>query len=394
MGEIFPLLVVLLIFAALVREDAVFLIFYLVLGLFIVGRFLANLAFNQIKIKRSFTHRAYLGQKVDVHLKVENTGRLPIVWAKIHESLPVGMVTPNFYHSVVSLAGKEKLQVDYTLHTIKRGCYPVGPLLVNSGDLFGLSDDFEKQVEADKLIIYPKIIPIISTAFISQVPYGSLAGPNPVFTDPSRVRGKRDYVDGDSLRYVDWKASASAGKPQVKQLEPAIAYEFNLFINLNPEDFSSRNRFELSELAIVTAASLASWSNKSKQPAGLFSNGIISDSQPGPIVLPARKGSGQFMLLLEHLAQIKMDQRTTFLELLQKNRPHLTWGSTAVLITPIFSPQLLNELFNLRRAGIKVIIAGIGADTSLHQAKIQAKHFGFKINIFHQEDDIKNWGRA
>jgi hypothetical protein len=88
----------------------------------------------------------------------------------------------------------------------------------------------------------------------SRSPIGTLRHTQPIFEDPSRVRGKRDYTTGDSLRRVDWKATATTGRLQVKQFEPSIALETALFLNLNADEYLQRTRLDATELAIVIAA--------------------------------------------------------------------------------------------------------------------------------------------
>jgi len=65
----------------------------------------------------------------------------------------------------------------------------------------------------------------------------------PIFEDP-HAYGKRDYVASDSLRRVDWKASASTGRLQIKQFEPSIALQTVIFLNLNGSEYNTRNRID------------------------------------------------------------------------------------------------------------------------------------------------------
>src|SRR3972149_2468824 len=65
-----------------------------------------------------------------------------------------------------------------------------------------------------------------------QSPMGNLPPPQPIFEDPSRVIGKRDYVAGDSLQRVDWKATAVVGRLQVKQYQPSTARETLIVLSL------------------------------------------------------------------------------------------------------------------------------------------------------------------
>ena len=87
------------------------------------------------------------------------------------------------------------------------------------------------------------------------------------------MRGKRDYVASDSLRRMNWKASASTGRLQIKQFEPSIALQTEIFLNLNASEYVTKHRIDATELAIVVAASLANWAVIQKQAVGLTTNG-------------------------------------------------------------------------------------------------------------------------
>ena len=156
----------------------------------------------------------------------------------------------------------------------RRGYYPIGPLHLRSGDLIGLTEELDTEGGVDHLIVYPKIIPFAKVKLPSRSPLGTLRHTQPIFEDPSRVRGKRDYVAGDSLRRVDWKATATTGRLQVKQFEPSIALETAIFLNLNADEYAQRTRLDATELAIVIAASLANWIVGQRQSVGLCVNGV------------------------------------------------------------------------------------------------------------------------
>ncbi len=167
----------------------------------------------------------------------------------------------------------------------------IGPLSLYSGDLLGVSGDLQRSQPPDHLTVYPKIVPLTSVKLPSRSPMGTLRHTQPVFEDPSRVRGKRDYVSGDSLRRVDWKATAAAGRLQVRLFEPSIALETAIFLNLNNAEYDSRAPFMATELAIVVAASLANWVVAQRQAVGLFSNGIdpLQDDQLPQSIPPRRR---------------------------------------------------------------------------------------------------------
>ena len=147
------------------------------------------------------------------------------------------------------------------------------------------------QSPAEHLVIYPRIVPFTSVEIPSHSPQGTLRHHLPLFEDPTRVFGKRGYLSGDSLRRIDWKASASSGRLQVKLFEPSIALETFIVLNLNAEDYYYRTRIDSTELAIVIAASVSNWIVGKKQMVGMMVNGRDPLADDGrPQTNPPRKG--------------------------------------------------------------------------------------------------------
>ena len=100
------------------------------------------------------------------------------------------------------------------------------------------------EMPAQYLTVYPRIVALNSIQIPSRSPQGTMRHTQPIFEDPTRVLGKREYVAGDSLRRVDWKSTAVTGRLQVKLFEPAISLETLIFLNLNAEDYHYRSRID------------------------------------------------------------------------------------------------------------------------------------------------------
>jgi uncharacterized protein (DUF58 family) len=98
-------------------------------------------------------------------------------------------------------------------------------ITLQSGDLFGLSEGIAHEGIKDFITVFPKIIPLAQIRLPSRSPSGTLHHREPIFEDPSRILGKREYISGDSLRRVDWKASAISGQLIVKLFEPSFALD-------------------------------------------------------------------------------------------------------------------------------------------------------------------------
>jgi uncharacterized protein (DUF58 family) len=393
MGDTFFLLLALLAgLAIFLREDVLLTLVYFLVATFAVSRWWSRRTLKAVAYSRTFAARAFLHEKVPVRLEVINRHWLPVPWLQLTETLPLGLIVPNTYRSVTTLGPYGRKQFTYTLHADRRGYYPIGPLQFRSGDLIGLNEDLDTEGAADHLIVYPKIIPFTQVRLPSRSPIGTLRHSQPLFEDPSRVRGKRDYVAGDSLRRVDWKATATQGRLQVKLFEPSIALETAIFLNLNADEYEQRTRLDTTELAIVIAASLSNWIISQRQSAGLSVNGADPiGAGEGPQTLPPRKGRAHLTRILEVLARVQSIPTVPFAQLLQRETPHLPWGTTVILITGFVDEALFDEIFRARRAGLNMVLIVCGPVKNIGEVQQRAGHFGIPVQHFVRERDLDLW---
>jgi uncharacterized protein (DUF58 family) len=393
-GTFLPLLAVLLLIAAFLRGDFALTVIYLVVGALATGMWWSRRALRQLEVKRRFPGHAFLGERVKVVLHLQNKGWLPILWLELHETLPVALVGPNSFQSVIHLGPRADAIFEYSVEARKRGYYAIGPLSISTGDILGLSDSLLVQGQAEALVVYPKIIPFTFMEIPSQSPHGTLRHTMPLFEDPTRVFGKRGYTFGDSLRRIDWKSSATSGRLQVKLFEPAIALETCVILNLDAEDYYYRSRLDSTELAIVIAASISNWIVDKKQRVGLMVNGhdpLMADGKPQ--FIPPRKGKRHLIYLLEALARVEIADHSALGPLLQQHRYQLSWGTTLIVITGRISDEALDELYQARRAGQNPVLVLAGKDSADETIRRRANILGITVFSIATEHDLRIWTR-
>jgi uncharacterized protein (DUF58 family) len=392
MNEYWLFLAILLVVAALVRGDFAFSVLYLFLGAYLLGRWWSGKAITNVSCKRFFETHAFLGEDVKVCLEVYNRSWLPITWLRLYESLPVELAIPNSVNHVITLWARSRSSVIYSLQARKRGYYSIGPLFTSTGDIFGLTGEQQDQKDIDHLTVYPKIIPLTHPRLHSRSPQGTLRSYQPIFEDPSRVLSKRDYVGGDSLRRVDWKASAAVGRLLVKQFEPSIALETAIFLDLDNSGYDPHFRIDSTELAIIIAASLANWVIRKKQSVGLVTNGVdqLGVSQSPRLLLP-RKERSHLTHVLEMLARLQTGDTLSMADLLRCESPHLAWGTTMVVITGKIDDVLFDELFKARRRGLNAVIILAGRTADWQEIQHKAYFSGFPAYAFQNERDLDLW---
>ncbi len=399
-------LIVLAFLAVFFKANFVLILTYLLIGVYFIGRWWGTRALKEVGGQREVPSHVFFGEKIPVKLVIRNKGFLPVVWLQLQESFPVELRTNlRSLVEVISLRPKAVETYSYTLEGRKRGVYPIGPLFLSSGDIFGLGEPETRQIPANFLTVYPKIIPLVQVNLPSRSPMGTLRHHQPLYEDPTRVRGKRNYVSGDSFKNIDWKATASSGRLQVKIFEPSIALETAIFLNLNAEDYERHSRIDASELAIVVSASLANWIIRKKQSVGLFTNGIEPILQENihspslvsglpfqnPLPIPPRHGQSHLMNILEVLARIQVAETYSLTQTIFRETSNLAWGTTLLVITPKFDDAFFESLFHADRSGLKSVLIPCGPVSGVENIRKKADYFGFPLFQVFNERDLDMW---
>ncbi|MFP3895574.1 MAG: DUF58 domain-containing protein [Anaerolineales bacterium] len=378
--------------ALLFRIEFFFYLLYVFFGIYLSSRLWGDHALDNVTFEREYDTRAFIGDRLPVKIRIQNRGFLPLPWLRVHDSLPMGIKSPNFYHCVISLLPFENKLLEYELNCRHRGYYPLGPLIVRAGDLFGLSER-ERRLEApDALWVYPRIVPLNELELAAKVPFGHVRTRERIFEDPSRMVGVRDYQSGDSTRHIHWKATAATDSLQVKRFEPAISIESQIFLNLNRDEYTHARTVPASETAIVTAASIVNYLIEKRQTAGLSCNGQDPlAKEASKITIPPRKGEAQRMHILDVLARVKLSAHLSFADLLHQDRLQLTWGSTAIIISGHADNALFDNMLLMKRSGFHVMLILMDPQTPFVNIKQRAKDVGIEAQQIWQERDLDVW---
>ena len=387
-------LLVLLITGAFLSEDFIFAIVYLLAGSYVLGRWWTLRVLETLEVERRYEKHLFIGEKQTVQLVFKNPSWLPIAWLQVQESLPIELGVLEPYQRVISVPGRGTVEASYSLEARRRGYYSLGPLQVSSGDVFGVEDGANRTWEGEHITVYPRVIPLAKMPFPSSAPLGTLRHHQPIFEDPTRVMGKRDYVPGDSLRRMDWKSSAVVGRLQVKTYEPAISLEITICLDLNRDAYPSRRRFDVPELAIVTAASIAYYVTAQRQAVGLITNGCDPLHRAGRASsVPMRRGQSHLMRILELLARVEVRETAALADLVGRERVNLPWGSTMALITPQVDDALFGSLFAAQRTGLNIMLILTGPVAGVQNIRQRVNLSGIPLYHIQDEDDLNQWRR-
>jgi uncharacterized protein (DUF58 family) len=394
MSEIPFLLIILILIAVLLRLDFIFYLVYVGAGVYAIARWWTARNLPRLYVRRNFTGHVFLGQPVKVNVAIQNTSWWPIPWLRFDETLSANLSAGAPVRQVLALRPHETLNVDYELSGMTRGYYDLGPAMLHTGDLFGFAEAQGRLDEPDHLVVYPRVIPLARVNLDCRSPYGTIKSQQPIFADPARVSGKRDYRPGDALRDIDWKSSARAATLQVKKYDPAVSLTTVIFLNLNAPEFTPQLRYQAGEWGIVVAASLANYLVGQRQAVGLASNGADQVSGTRQWSIPPRPGRVHLMKLLEWLARVKMtENETPFGGWLPRAALDLAWGTTVIIINPTGDEATCRTLHGLVRAGLNPVLVVTEPHYQFGIVRERARRLGFSAHLIVTERDLARLGQ-
>jgi uncharacterized protein (DUF58 family) len=351
------------------------LVIVIVLGLLLSTAGL-SLVWSRLALKRVICHRslteqrAFPGEYIEAKWSLVNRKILPLPWVQVDDEVPYGFIPEKtltegnrigfgLLNKTSALLWYTRLGWKQKFYCHRRGYYPLGPLTITTGDMFGFYMCSMTVPSVDPVIVYPRLFSVDQLGIPSLFPLGETKAERRIFADPTRIMGIRDYRPRDSLRHVHWKATARHRNLQVKVFEPTTTLSMALFLAVDSFISTDVNGSEEFELAISTAASIANHVVRQGSPVGLFVN-----SQSADTGLPARimPGSGvtQLIGILEALAKVTPKTSNEFKEFLQKERRGLPWGTTLICILSRPQEELAAVFDSLKRSGYKLMVFQVG----------------------------------
>ena len=395
MFSVLPAALILFFLASLFKISFMFSVSYVLFGVYILATLWSQRSVSDLRFRRLCPERALFGDVVTVTLEVENRGFLPIPWVHFHDRLPLALITPPFFRSLLTLQPRERRRFSYQLHCRQRGWYLVGPLTANLGDVFGLTNrnvDFGADAH---LTVYPKILLLDELGLPSKSPFGHLRTRQLLYEDPSRVIGVREYQAGDSLRKVNWKVSASSGRLQVKKLEPAMTLQTIIMLNVNTSEYTRQSAYVAVEVAIVVAASVANYLVALRQDVGLLTNGQDPAGKDATGLTGSFLGKGRAHLttILELLGRLTVVDDRPFWTAVRGEIKRLPWGATLVFVTPRETDEAIETLLPLQRAGFNVVLVYVDYQNpdQFDSAQRRAASLGMRAYRVWREEDVDVW---
>ncbi|WP_430424629.1 DUF58 domain-containing protein [Maribacter litoralis] len=281
------------------------LLFYLFLALLIVDVILLFLSKGQIIAKRIVTDKLSNGDENAIKIEVTNQYLFPSQ-INIIDELPFQFQKRDFNFKSLLKPGEQKLYT-YTVRPVERGVYSFGNLNVFAISPIGLLSKKYTFDEGKEVPVYP--------SFLQLRKYDLLAFSNRLLEfgikkirrigHTMEFEQIKDYIQGDDIRNINWKATAKRGQLMVNQFQDEKSQPIYSVIDKGRVMKMPYNSLSLLDYAINATLVISSIALKKNDKAGLFS---FSNKIENRVV--AERRSSQMNLILETLYNLK----TNFVE--------------------------------------------------------------------------------
>jgi uncharacterized protein (DUF58 family) len=364
---------------------------YALLGMMLLSRLLSRVWIASLSATRQCNRfSVHVGETVAVVITLENTGVLPVGWVLTEDLLPAHALIhepPNLgvqgkRLQLVTLKRRGRKTLFYQLACNQRGYYQIGPLVLETGDLFGLHRRYRIGTQPHFLLVYPEVVPLEGFDIASRRPIGEVRMSHRLYEDPTRIAGVRRYETGDPLNRIHWRATARTGSLHSKLYEPSTVAGVTILLDFHQASYDPRHEPYRSELAVTAAASVANAVYQMGQQVGLVTNGrdaadrirqegwdydirsrqaarkaaemLPHSDRLQPLTLETRRGPEQLMRILETLARVELTDGLNLAQLIVETAGRLPRDATVLGLLPRVTAETVVALGNLRRRGFAV----------------------------------------
>ncbi len=280
-------------------------------------------------LKRKVPERFSNGDENKVLLIIQNNYSFTVK-TEIIDELPIQFQNRNFSIMQLLKAGEEK-EVTYFLRPVERGAYYFGKLHVYIQSLLGL---VEKRftVDVDTMVpVYPSFLQMRKFQLVAEAAQTAQFGNKRMrkIGHSMEFEQIKEYVQGDDMRTLNWKATARKGALMVNSYTDEKSQQVYCLIDKGRLMKMPFNGLTLLDYAINASLVLCNVSLHRQDKFGLIS----FDNRAGSALAADKKP-----IQLEKVLQLLYNQQASFLEsdfelLYTKTRSLIKQRSLLILFT-------------------------------------------------------------
>jgi len=327
--------------AGLIRLNYLFISAGLVMLTFVVISSFLDVWMPSVKIRReTSSDNIFEDGNMNVKFIVKNTG-LGIGFVEIYDSLPPqARITKGSNYTLLYMRPWQEVSFEYSLKLPLRGHYHLGPVKMRVKDAFDLfyNERIEKSIHS--FSVFPQIEVLEAQVITSRSPkLLSGAMPLPIIGSGTEFYSLREFVPGDSLRTVNWKALAKKGKMMVNETTREDVMDVILLVDAREISAIGGGRDTPLEMSCRAAATYAKQLLDERNNVGLM---VYGDSVER---VDLDRGEHHLFKILTALSSAKPEGNLKLQTVLKDLLPYLPSGSPIILFSSLDDDYTISEAF-------------------------------------------------
>ncbi|MGG9972251.1 DUF58 domain-containing protein [Ferruginibacter sp. SUN002] len=280
-------------------------IWYVLLALIIIDYVFLFLLSKGPSAKRMIADRLSNGEENKVVLQITNNMRFDIM-TEIIDELPVQFQKRDFVLKQSLSSGQQK-NIIYTIRPTERGEYHFGNIIIYVRSLLGLLMRRHDIGAAITVQVYPSFLQLRKHELISQTTIQSEHGNKRMrkIGHSMEFEQIKDYVRGDDVRTVNWKATARKGALMVNNYTDEKSQQVYCIIDKGRLMKMPFGELSLLDYAINSTLVLSNVCLQKQDKVGLISFA----NKMGTVLAADRKP-----VQLSHISELLYKEETGFLE--------------------------------------------------------------------------------
>ncbi|HAP01700.1 MAG TPA: DUF58 domain-containing protein, partial [Bacteroidetes bacterium] len=299
----------------------------------------------RIKAVRKVPPVLSLGELQHVELQIANLSPLSVS-ASVVDELPVQMQERNFKLNLKISEGERK-KINYTLRPVIRGEYLFGNINIFLRSILGLVERRYVELCEQTVAVFPNIIQMKKFELIAFSRISTLQGLRKMrrLGHSYEFEQIKNYVQGDDIRSVNWKATGRKNELMVNQYEDERAQQIYCIIDKGRIMHMPFLDLSLLDHAINTSLVITNIALRKHDKAGL-----VSFADKCDVYVKAEKGGTQLRKIMEQLYREKERLlESNFENLYSVVRNRITQRSLLFLFTNFESLYAMERVMPLLR---------------------------------------------
>ena len=312
-------------------------------GAWLLSTFWAWELMRNLQLRREMRFGwAQVGDRLVERFTLVNDAVVPAVWVEIVDQSTM----PDYHVSCgIGLGMRDAIRWHHEAVCQRRGLFTLGPTRLRTGDPLGIYSVELDYPATMPLLVLPPIVPLpsIEVASGGRTGQGRLrVGAVERTVSASSVR---EYVPGDSRRWIHWRLSAHHDELFVREFDGMPSADWWIVLDMDRYVQAGEGLDSTQEHGVILAASLADRGIRQRRSVGLVAQGEEL------LWIPPDEGEGHRWEILRALAMVNLGGHPLH-EVLTRIEPDLGQRTSLIIITPSLEPRWVEALIPLMQRGV------------------------------------------